>query len=139
MSYRARVRPAGERPGMPLGSGGLSWPVRQDMVIGSNTKGIAIMDSEFVDMQRKLDELGQRVTEHERRLRLRGTFTDMHATRLRDVKDAHARLSHQLAQTSERQWSGFKDEFVREYDVLTENLRHVTEYLDEQQMKSPRK
>lgn len=97
------------------------------------------MGSKFVEMQQKLDELGRHITERERQLRQLGTFTDAHAAQFRDMKEAHAGMTDQLAKTPERQWHGIKDEFVREYDVLAENLRHVTQYLDEQQAKSFRK
>lgn len=96
------------------------------------------MDSELVEMRRKLGELGRRITQREQELKQLGVFSDTHAAYIRSIKEAHARLAGQVTETPRLHWLGVRDEFVRDYNSLVDDLEHLTESLDEQQMKSPR-
>lgn len=96
------------------------------------------MDFELAEMQRKLDELGRRISQREQELGQLGVFSDAHAAYIHSIREAHARLAGKVMKTPRLHWLGVRDEFVRDYNSLVDDLERLTESLDEQQMKSPR-
>lgn len=96
------------------------------------------MDSDIVEMQRKLETLGESIDRREQELRRLGTFSDAQQGYFQSMRQAHAELAGRVMETPRLHWLGVKDELVRDYNALVDDLARLTESLDEGQMKSPR-